>query len=177
MIWVFAVLGLVLVVVIGLVVVGRETARLASQARPAVFELSEAVDFIADRLPLDTQARISHDDVRWILLADADLLEEATADPDERRYPWSRKPRLVAGRPIPVRDERGEVVAPGTDGPPDPFGGVVDEDVAVARLLAAAEAAGRDLADEDVAAVLDARMAYLEAIGAVGGRAEGTGPS
>ena len=38
--WLFAVLGLVLVVVIGLVVVGRETARLAGQPRPAVFELA-----------------------------------------------------------------------------------------------------------------------------------------
>ena len=175
--WLFALGGLVLVVVIGLVVIGRETARLASQARPAVFELAEAVDFIADRLPLETQARISHDDVRWLLLADADLLEEATADPDERRYPWSRRPRLVAGRPVPVRDDHGEVIDPGTDGPADPFGQVVDEDVAVARLLAVAEAEGRELADEDIAAVLDARMAYLEAIGAVGGRAEGAGPT
>lgn len=175
--WLFAVGGIVLVVVIGLVVIGRETARLASQARPAVFDLAEAVDFIADRLPAGTQARISHEDVRWLLLADADLLEEATADPDERRYPWSRTPRLVAGRPVPVRDERGDVIHPGTDGPPDPFGQVVDEDVAVARLLAQAETDGRDLADEDIAAVLDARMAYLEAIGAVGGQAEGAGPS
>lgn len=175
--WLFALGGLVLVVVIGLVVIGRETARLASQARPAVFELAEAVGFIADRLPPDTQARISHDDVRWLLLADADLLEEATADPDERRYPWSRRPRLVAGRPVPVRDDHGEVIHPGTEGPPDPFGQVVDEDVAVARLLAVAEAEGRELEDQDIAAVLDARMAYLEAIGAVGGRAEGAGPS
>ncbi|HEX2575941.1 MAG TPA: hypothetical protein VHK88_06290, partial [Aquihabitans sp.] len=53
----------------------------------------------------------------------------------------------------------------------DPFGQVVDEDLAVARILTAAEASGRDLADEDIAAVLDARLAYLEAIGAVGGRA------
>lgn len=175
--WLFAIGGIVLVVVIALVVVGRETARLAVQPRPAVFDLAEAVEFIADRLPLDTQARISHQDVRWLLLADADLLEEATADPDERRYPWSRTPRLVAGRPIPVRDDRGDVIHPGTDGPPDPFGQVVDEDVAVARLLALAEAEGRGLADEDIAAVLDARVAYLEAIGAVGGRAEGTDPS
>ncbi len=49
--------------------------------------------------------------------------------------------------------------------------------MAVARLLAVAEAEGRELADEDIAAVLDARMAYLEAIGAVGGQAEGIDPS
>ena len=79
MAWLFGIVGLVLIVVIGLVVVGREAARLAGAVRPAVFDMTEAVDFIADRLPADTQARISHDDVRWILLADADLLEEAEA--------------------------------------------------------------------------------------------------
>ena len=80
MTWIFLLLGLVLVVVIGLVVLGRETARLSDVARPAVFDMTEAIDFIADRLPEATQARISHDDVRWVLLADADLLEDATAE-------------------------------------------------------------------------------------------------
>lgn len=85
--WLFAVLGLVVVVVIGLVVLGRETSRLATSARPAVFDMTEAVEFIADRLPADAQGRLSHDDVRWVLLADADLLEsvadEGEVDPDE----------------------------------------------------------------------------------------------
>lgn len=130
----FALIGVVLVVVIGLVVLGRETARLSSAARPAVFDLSEAVDFIADRLPAETQARISHDDVRWVLLADADLLEDATAE-------------------VPAEEEETEVV---------------DEEVAIARILELAEATGREIADEDVVAVLVGRMAYLEAIGAVG---------
>lgn len=168
--WLFALVGLALVVVIALVLIGRETARLAGAARPAVFDLAEATEFIADRVAPDVQARISHHDVRWILLADADLLEEATADPGERRFPWSRR-TLVAGRPVPVRNTDGEVIDPGHDGPPDPFGQVVDENLAVARILTAAEQAGRDLADEDVASVLDARLEYLEAIGAVGGRA------
>lgn len=149
MIWVFAVLGLVAVVVIGLVVVGGETARLATVVRPAVFDLAEAVDFIADRLPTDSQARLSHDDVRWVLLADADLLEASTAGPAERRYPWSRKP-VAQVQP----DE------------------VVDEDQAVARIIARADDEGRDIADEDVVAVLDTRLSYLEAIGAVGPEAE-----
>jgi hypothetical protein len=74
-----AVLG---VVVFGLVVVGRETARLQATARPAVFDLEEAVDFIAERLPPEVAGRLSHDDVRWILRADVDLLEDATEDPD-----------------------------------------------------------------------------------------------
>lgn len=166
--WLFAVAGLLLVVVIGLVVLGRETARLASSARPAVFDLAQATEFIADRLSPEVQARLSYDDVRWVLLADAELLEEATADPEEKRFPWSKAPALVEGRPVPVRDADAEVIDQGSSGPLDPFGQVVDEDVAVARVLRAAEDAGREISDEDVAAVLDARMAYLERIGAVG---------
>jgi hypothetical protein len=154
--WVFALLGLLLVVVIGLVLIGRETARLALAARPAVFDLTDAVDYIADRVPAETQARISHHDVRWVLLADADLLEAATADPGAGRYPWSRRPR---GGPV-IDVER---LSPGAEEL------VVDETGAVARILAAAERTGRDLSDDDIVAVLDARMDYLEVIGAVGG--------
>lgn len=171
MVWVFALVGLLAIVAIGLLLVGRETARLATAARPAVFDLAQAVELIADDLPEGVQARISHDDVRWVLLADADLLEEATADPDERRYPWSKR-SLVEGRSIPVRDAQGHIVEDGRDGPPDPFGQVVDEDLAVARILTAAEESGRDLADEDIAAVLAARLSYLERIGALGAQAE-----
>ncbi|WP_426573473.1 hypothetical protein [Aquihabitans sp. McL0605] len=147
MLWLFALLGLVIIIVIGLVVLGRETARLAASARPAVFDMTEAVEFIADRLPAETQARISHEDVRWVLMADADLLEEATADEE------------------PVDDDDDSVDAL------DEIE-VVDEDAAVARILALADSSGRDLADEDVVAVLDARMAYLEAIGAIGPEAD-----
>jgi hypothetical protein len=68
--------------VLGLVVVGRETFRLRTSARPAVFDLEEAVDFIADRLPDDVAGRLTLDDVRWILRADVDRLEQATDDPD-----------------------------------------------------------------------------------------------
>lgn len=144
MTWIFLLLGLVVVVVIGLVVLGRETARLSDVARPAVFDMTEAVEFIADRLPADTQARISHDDVRWILLADADLIEDATAEEVAQ-----------------VAAELGE----------EPQ--VVDEDAAVARVLELADGSGRDLADEDIVAVLDARLDYLEAIGAIGPEADG----
>jgi hypothetical protein len=141
--WIFLLLGLVVVVVIGLVVLGRETARLADVARPAVFDMTEAVEFIADRLPPETQARISHDDVRWILLADADLIEDVTAE------------------------ELAQVAADLDEEPQ-----VVDEDAAVARVLELADGSGRELADEDIVAVLDARLAYLEAIGAIGPEAD-----
>jgi len=75
-------LAVVGVVVLGLVVTGRETARLSAQARPAVFDLEEAVGFIGERLADDVAGRLTPTDVRWILQADADSLEAATADAD-----------------------------------------------------------------------------------------------
>ena len=133
MFWLLLLLGIVAVVVIGFLAVGRETSMLAATARPAVFDLEEAVDFIAQRLPDSVAGRLTHDDVRWVLRTDVDLLEEVVDDPAV------------------------------LDGPE-----VVDEDGAVGRILARADAERRDLADEDVVAVLEARMAYLEAIGAIG---------
>lgn len=155
MTWIFLIVGLLLVVVIGLVVLGRETARLADIGRPAVFDMTEAIDFIADRLPAETQARISHDDVRWVLLADADLLEDATAE-----------------LPVPEPSSDGDDEEDGDEAEPALERQIVDEDAAVARILELADESGRDLEDGDIVAVLDGRLAYLEAIGAIGPQAD-----
>lgn len=147
MIWIFAVIGLLLVVAIALVVVGRETERLAAQPRPAIFDIHEAVVWIADRLAPGVQGRLSHDDVHWILHTDATLLEDVSRDPTEGPYPWVR-----------LEDEPVD----------DPDAWTVDENLAIARILAAAEEAGRDLDDVDIAEVLETRARYLRAIGAIG---------
>ena len=140
MLWVLVALAVGAVVVIGLVTVGRETWLLRTTARPAVFELEQAADFIADALSPEVAGRLTHDDVRWILRTDVDLLED-----------------------VGETDNPHEV---------DEGSGVVDEDDAVARILVRAEADNRDLEDTDVVAVLAARLRYLEAIGAIGPRAE-----
>lgn len=75
-----AAVALVLVVAIAMYAVGREVVLLEDRARPAVFELEEAIEFIADRLPDAVTARVSHDDVRWVLRTDAEVLEQATAE-------------------------------------------------------------------------------------------------
>jgi hypothetical protein len=134
----FFVIALAVVVAIALVAVGGVTARLARTAQPAVFDLEEAVGYIADVLPEHVAGRLTHDDVRWILRTDVDLLEDASDD---------------------------EVV----DAPIE----VVDEDHAVARILHRADQEHRELLDEDVVAVLDARTGYLEEIGAIGPQATG----
>ncbi|MEJ7584359.1 MAG: hypothetical protein WKF43_09810 [Acidimicrobiales bacterium] len=142
MLWPLVLLGVVLVVLIGILAVGQETSVLARTVRPAVFDLEEAVDFIAERLPSDVAGRVSHDDVRWVLRTDVDLLEEAADDPTALDPPEA-----------------------------------LDEDGAVGRILARADAEGRDVADVDIVAVLDARMAYLDAIGAIGPPVPDPGPS
>jgi hypothetical protein len=127
------VLAVVLVVAIAFYAVGREVVLLEQRVAPSVYELEEAIVFIADLLPDDVAGRISHDDVRWILRVDAEELEAATA----------------------------EAVAAGEDDE------VVDPDGAVGRVLART-GERPELLDEDVVAVLDARLTYLQAIGAVG---------
>jgi hypothetical protein len=62
------VVGAVVVFVIAAVVIGREARRLdASPPRP-VFDVDEAVVWIADRLPDEVTARRSHTEVRQLLL-------------------------------------------------------------------------------------------------------------
>lgn len=131
------VLAVVLVAAIAFYAVGREVVLLESRVQPAVFELEEAIVYIADRLPDEVTSRVSHDDVRWVLLTDAEELESATAD---------------------------EVAAGDVDE-------VVDEDDAIARVIARAEDERPELTDDDIAAILAARLTYLEAIGAIGDEA------
>ncbi|HEV3226562.1 MAG TPA: hypothetical protein VGZ52_07000 [Acidimicrobiales bacterium] len=67
MVVVLAVVGVVLVVVIALVAVGRETFTLAVQPKQAHFDLEEAVQFVADRLPDEVTAVLTFDDVRSVI--------------------------------------------------------------------------------------------------------------
>ena len=67
MIWLIAAAGAVAVVVIAFVAVGLAVGRLEQETAPAVYRLSDAVDYVADRLPGEVTARISYDDVRVVL--------------------------------------------------------------------------------------------------------------
>jgi hypothetical protein len=84
----FIVLGGVLVFVIAAVVIGRETMRLAVAPPRPVFDVDEAVVWIADRLPSDVTAELSHADVRQLLLWSVEhlrvlALEDRVAGEDE----------------------------------------------------------------------------------------------
>ena len=133
---------------IAAITVGREARRLDSVAPRVVYELDEAVIDVADRLPAASQARLTHDEVRELL-------------------------RLHLGRmhqlgllPADITDRRQDIEVP-------TFLEEIDE---VAYVIGGAEQAGLDIVDEDVAAVVEAHLAHLDAIGAVGPRATDDDP-
>jgi hypothetical protein len=61
------VVAVVAVAVIALVAVGRETFTMAAQPKQALFDIEEAVDFVADSIPDEISARITYDDVRALV--------------------------------------------------------------------------------------------------------------
>jgi hypothetical protein len=138
------VLAAVTVFGIAAVTVGREARRLDRVAPRVVYQLDEAVDFVADALPAGAQARLTHDEVRTLLRAHMAQLRRKGFQP-----------------PMAV-DQVQEIV--------DPV--VIDETDAVAYLIGQAEVLGIEVTDEDVAHVVEAHLAYLDAIGAVGPEAD-----
>ncbi len=64
---IYAVLALGIIFAIAAVVIGREARRLDAEAPHPVFDLDEAVEWVADHLPFEVSAELSHDDVRQII--------------------------------------------------------------------------------------------------------------
>jgi hypothetical protein len=137
----FIVVTALAVVAIGLVAVGAVTSRLAEEPRRSVFDLEEAVQYIAQRLPPDVTAELSYDDVGAIVAWHLEYLEN----------------KGVAGRSDHDLDEL----------PTGPT--VTDDDEAVAFVIGRANDAGMAIQDVHVFDVLEAEQQYLQAIGAIGG--------
>lgn len=146
-IWVFAAVAAVLVFAIAAGTVGRETFRLGHQPPATILDVDEAVARVADVLPEEAQARLTYDDVRRLIVAQLDHLEDKG-----------------------VLARHGEDVAVADGGTPDV---VLADDDSVAVVLGRAEAEGLAVTDEDVFRVIAALHAYLEDIGAVGPPAAG----
>jgi len=145
MVWVFVVIAALAVFAIAAVTVGREAFRLGHEAPPTIFDLDEAVEVVADALPVEVQSRLSYDDVREMVGAELDHL----------------RAKGVFALP------GDEPVAPADDG--DAL--VVADDDTVAVVLGEAEALGLDVTDTDVVLVIDALHSHLRDIGAVGPQA------
>ena len=67
MILIFAVLVGLLVFAIAAAVIGREARRLDAVPPRPVFDMDEAVEWVAEHLPFEVSAVLSHDDVRRII--------------------------------------------------------------------------------------------------------------
>ena len=144
--WVFAAIAAVLVFVIAAVVIGREAHRLDAVAPRVVYQLDEAVDFVADRVPAGTQARLTPGEVEQLLVF---------------HLRWLHAKGL---QPVDVVDRRQDILTPT----------VIDEDTLIGYLIGESEREGVDLLDDvDAVAVVEAHLAYLDAIGAVGPQAAG----
>jgi len=144
--WVFAAAAAIVVFVMAAVVVGREARRLDAVAPRVVYNVDEAVEFVSDRVPESTQARLTPGELEQLLTF---------------HLRWLHAKGL---QPANVVDRRQDIDTPT----------VIDEDSVVGFILGEAEREGVELLDDvDAVAVVDAHLAYFDAIGAVGPRAAG----
>ena len=142
--WVFLVLAAVTTFVIAATVVGREAHRLDAVAPRSVYVVDEAVEFVAEYLPLDSQARLTPAELEQLLMF---------------HMRWLHAKGLQPTNVVDRRQDITDLV-------------IVGEDDLTAFLLAEAERNGVQLLDDvDVVHVVDAHLAYFEAIGAVGPKA------
>ena len=136
-----SVVAALLVFAIAAVTIGREARRLDSFAPRAVYELEQATKYVADRLPSDSQARLTFQELRKLLVF---------------HMRWLHDKGL---QPLDVIDRRQDIVEEI----------VISEETLTAYLLGAAERNRIEiLEDVDVVHVVQAHLEYFDAIGAIG---------
>jgi len=144
---VFIAAAAVCVLAIAAIVIGREARRLDAVAPRAVYDLDQAADFVADRLPEVTQARLTPDELQAMLALHMRWLHAQGLQPD---------------RAVDKRQDIAKLL-------------LISEDQLSAYLLSEAEKSGVELLDDvDVVHVVRAHLAYFDAIGAVGPTASST---
>ena len=79
---IFTIIAAVLVFALAAGAIGREAHRLDAIAPRAVYQLDEAVDFVADRLPPQSQARLTPAEVETLLVAHVQWLHDQGLQPD-----------------------------------------------------------------------------------------------
>ena len=142
MIWLAAIVGLILVVGIAVFAVARVSVELEGTMAPALLELDDAVEVVAESIPFEVSAVVSHDDVseviRWVLDW-FDRLGLVSDFGEEMGGDWVVQDQVVV-------DEIGVV------------------DYAVARGIDERP----DLDSVHITVIVDAFVTYLRDIGAVG---------
>ena len=142
--WVFAGVTALLIFAIAAGTVGREAHRLDAIAPRAAYQLDEAVDFVCDRLPEESQARLTPEEVEQLLVFHLQWLHSQGLQPD---------------RAVDQVQNIDETV-------------VVTEDALTAYLLGESERTGVEILDDvDAVNVVEDHLGYFEAIGAVGPQA------
>lgn len=142
--WVFLVVAALITFAIAAGVVGREAHRLDAVAPRSVYVIDEAVEFVAEYLPADSQARLTPAELEQLLTF---------------HMRWLHAKGLQPTNVVDRRQDITELI-------------IVGEDDLTAYLLAEAERSGVEVLDDvDVVHVVDAHLAYFEAIGAVGPKA------
>ena len=138
---IFIALAAVFTFVLAAVVVGREAHRLDALAPRVVYIEEQAIAFVAERLPDETQARLTLEELAQLLTFPVRWLNAKGLQPDD------------------VIDRRQSADS-----------SVVVESVDVAAyLLGEAESHGIEILDDvDVVHVVEAHQQYFDAIGAVG---------
>lgn len=143
--WLWIALAVVATFLIAAVSVGVVSGSLAQRPRRSVYDLEEAVGFVADRLPDEMTARIAFDDVRAVLLFHCDYLALKGVASDR------------------TADDIGAALV------------VVPDDEPTAYVLGRVEEEEVELSDADVVTILDVELEYYRAIGAIGPRLDGPG--
>ena len=133
--------------VIAATVIGREAHRLDALAPRAIYDIDEATSFVADRLPSDSQARLTYAELRKMLVLHMGWLHSKGLQPQD------------------VTDLRQNITE----------SVVFGEETLTAFLMGEAmEARIEVLDDVDIVPVVRAHLDYFEAIGAVGPSASST---
>ena len=135
---VFAVVGAVVVVVVGLVAVGGAVGRLRIEPPRNVFEHDEALEFVAQALPAELTAELSYEEVQRIMRLHLDYLHAEGVARSGGDLPSSGRARRSSTPRTRVR--------------------YVLRRAALVDFFPKADAVRR---------VVDAQLAYFEAIGAI----------
>ncbi|MDZ7675750.1 MAG: hypothetical protein U5K30_11875 [Acidimicrobiales bacterium] len=141
MIWVFVVVGALVVFAIAAAFVGTEAFKLGHTPTSAIFDLDEAMYAVGDGLRDGTAVGLTYDEVRLLIQFSLEHLES----------------KGISAMP-------GEEIGLDPVGPPV----VVADDDAVAVVLGRADEVGLEVTDDAVLEVLDLLLAHLVAIGAIG---------
>lgn len=139
--WIFFGVGALVVAVIAFVAVGQAVGRLEVERNPAVYDLNDAVLWIAQRLPEEVTARISYDDVTQVLKWHLDWFQDVGVA--------SRHGQELATERVRID------------------GAVAADEAAIDAIVARSMASAGPEA-VDVVCVLELQYRYLAAIGAVG---------